>query len=368
MAVLEEFHRGDAHLAGVNQAYITLLPKSEDVLTAGRFRPNSIQNCIMKIITRILTSRLQPFIEQLVAFEQSGFIAEWCITDNFLYAAELVQCYRLRKTPMIALKLDFRKAFDSVRWSSLDAVLESRGFGVLFRSWVRDILRTGKAAVLLNGVPGRWIESRNGLRQGDPLSPYLYLIIVGHLRQLVTREDGGLRLLHPLVNGLPCPIIQYAEDTMILVRATHSQVALLKAALDTFFAATGLTINYHKSTFVPICVPTDDAAALAMTMGCAVASFLQTYLGLPLSDRKLPSSALDFLAERISTRIPRWRLGTLDPGSRLTLTSMVLSALPSFAMSVLPIPKGTICRMDRPRRAMFWNESTICSGGDCLVS
>jgi hypothetical protein len=68
----------------------------------------------MKIITHILTSRLQPFIEQLVAFEQSEFIAGRCITDNFLYAVELVQCCRLCKTPMIALKLDFRKAFDSV--------------------------------------------------------------------------------------------------------------------------------------------------------------------------------------------------------------------------------------------------------------
>jgi hypothetical protein len=154
MAFLEEFHRGGAHLAAVNQAYITLLPKSDDVLTAGGFRPISLQNCAMKIITRILTSCLQPFIEQLVAFEQSGFIAGRCITDNFLYAAELVQCCRLRKTPPIALKLDFRKAFDSVSWSSLDAVLESRGFGVVFRAWVHDILRTGKAAVLVNGVPG----------------------------------------------------------------------------------------------------------------------------------------------------------------------------------------------------------------------
>jgi hypothetical protein len=152
------------------------------------------------------------------------------------------------------------------------------------------------------------------------------------------------------------------------VRVTHSQVALLKAALDTFSAATGLMINYHKSTFVPICVPADDATALAATLGCVVSSFLEAYLGFPLSDRKLPASALDFLAERISAWIPCWRLGTLDPGSRLMLTSSVLSALPSFVMSVLPIPKGTICRMDRPRRAMFWNESTRCSVGDCLVS
>ncbi|KAK1609948.1 hypothetical protein QYE76_033621 [Lolium multiflorum] len=112
VAFLDEFHRGDSHLPGINQAYIVLLPKTENVVTAEGFRQISLQNCLMKIVTRILTSRLQRFIEQLVASEQSGLIAGPCITDNFLYAAELVQCCRLRKTPTIALKLDFRKAFD----------------------------------------------------------------------------------------------------------------------------------------------------------------------------------------------------------------------------------------------------------------
>jgi hypothetical protein len=107
MAFLEEFHHRGDHLAGVNQAYITLFPKLDDMLTAGGFRPISLQNCIMKIIMRILTSWLHPFIEQLVVCEQYGFIAGRCITDNFLYAAELVQCCRLCKTPTIALKLDF---------------------------------------------------------------------------------------------------------------------------------------------------------------------------------------------------------------------------------------------------------------------
>jgi hypothetical protein len=88
----------------------------------------------MKIITRILTPRLQPFMEHLVTFEQSWFIVGHCITDNFMYAAKLVQFCRLRKTPTIELKLDFWKAFDSISWASLDAVLESRGFGAVFWS------------------------------------------------------------------------------------------------------------------------------------------------------------------------------------------------------------------------------------------
>jgi hypothetical protein len=72
-------------------------------------------------------------------------------------------------------------------------------------------------------------------------------------------------LLHPIVDDLPCPVIQYANDTLILVRATRSEV-------DTFSAATGLTINYHKSTFVPICVPANDVASLAAILGCSIST------------------------------------------------------------------------------------------------
>jgi hypothetical protein len=219
-----------------------------------------------------------------------------------MYAVELVQCCQLHKTPKIMLKLDFWKAFDSISWDSLDVVLEARGFGAVFRSWVCDILHTGKAAVLLNGVPGWSIECKNVLP-----------IPAG-----VTHESIGLRFLHPPVDDMPCPVVQYANDTLILVRTIPSQVALLRATLDTFSAAMGLTINYHKSIFVPICVPAEDATSLVATLGCTVSSFLQTYLGLPLSDCKLPASALVFLVERISTQIPQWRIALSTPaaGSR----------------------------------------------------
>jgi hypothetical protein len=176
-------------------------------------------------------------------------------------------------------------------------------------------------------------------------------------------------LLHPIVDDLPCPVIQYADDTLLILRAEHSQVRRLREILDLFSEATGLHINFHKSTFVPVGgVPADLASELAGILGCPVSSFPQTYLGLPLSDHKLPASALDFLSVKISKRIPGWRASLLPIGGRLTLTNAVLSALPSFAMSVLPIPKGTLMKMNRPRRAMFWKAKEKCSGGDCQVA
>jgi hypothetical protein len=122
--------------------------------------------------------------------------------------------------------------------------------------------------------------------------------------------------------------------------------------LDSFSRATGFAINFYKSTFVPIHVSASRAADLAAILGCPVSSFPQTYLGLPLSDRKLPASALEFLAARIYKQIPGWRLSLIPIGGRLTLATAVLSALPLFAMSALPLPKGVLAKMDRPRRAL----------------
>ena len=230
------------------------------------------------------------------------------------------------------LKLDFRKAFDSVNWDALDMILEARGFGCLFRGWVRAILATGKNAVLLNGVPGRWIQCKNGLRQGDPMSPYLFLSVADFLPRLVYGDTDEHHLLHPLVDDLPCPVIQYADDTLLVLRADRAQVRRLRELLDIFSRATGLCINFHKSTFVPICVEHDLAVDLAGILGCPVSSFPQTYLGLPLSDQKLPASALSFLGSKIAGKIPSWRTSLIPIGGRLTLTTAVLSALPSFSM------------------------------------
>ena len=96
------------------------------------------------------------------------------------------------------------------------------------------------------------------------------------------------------------------------------------------------------------------ATRLAAELGCPLSMFPQTYLGLPLSHMKLPASALDFLPTKIERRIPGWRTRFVDQGGHLTPTSAVLSAIPTHAMSVLPLSKGTMAKMDRPRRAMFW--------------
>jgi hypothetical protein len=267
LALFNAFYSGDADLGSINRAHIALLPKAEGVLPPSSFRPVSLQNCSMKSICKTVTSRLQTQIGKLIDENQSGFMIGRSISENFVYATELVQCCHKRKVPSVVLKLDFTKAFDSIDWRSLRLVMEARGFPVPWCDWLDTIFSSSRSAVLLNGVPGRWISCMRGLRQGDPLSPYLYLLM-GDLLQRMIQQDPILR--HPLSDEAACLVLQYADDTLIIFKAGVAAATRVKLILDQFAHATGLVINFTKSTMVPMHVDQEMVAEMQAVLGCHV--------------------------------------------------------------------------------------------------
>ena len=288
MAFLEAFHNQTVDLERINRSYIVFIPKTPAAVTVTAFRPICLQNCDIKIASKILTSRLQRELHELIDLDQTGFLRGQSISETFIYAMELTQCCYKRKAQTLVLKLDFAKAFDTVIWSSLQKIMLARGFPEKWCTWIHCMLSTSKSAVLVNGTPGPWFTCRKGLRQGDPLSPYLFLLVADVLQRMI-QHDRGIR--HPLAADHPCPVLQYADDTLILVKAELSSVQRLKNVLDSFAAATGLKINFHKSTVVPMHVEADILQQCRAVLGCREEQFPQSYLGLPLSHEKLRLSS-----------------------------------------------------------------------------
>lgn len=317
------------------------------------FKPISFLHSISKIISKVLANRLQPKMTNLISSMQSGFITKRSITENFLLASELVQCALKRKKPILVLKLDFHKAFDTVNWKCNIQTLQHRGFDNKWIHWIRTILSSGKTQVLVNGEVGDQISFKRGVRQEDPLSPYLFILVADIFQQELQRAHTDGLILHPLDIEETPPTLQYADDTIILLKGTAQQAIVLKELLDSFVLFSGLKINYHKSTLVPIHMSQQEATSAASTLQCPISSLPCNYLGLPLSTSKISHCLLQPIIDKIDRRLAGWMPGLLSWGGRVIMINSVLSAIPTFYMSCIKWPKRSIEAIDKIRRAFL---------------
>jgi hypothetical protein len=203
MKVIELF--GNLHTENfhwLNSTNIALLPKKDGAEEVSDFRPISLIHAIAKIIAKMLANRLGPFMNDLVSNAQSAFIKTRSIHDNFLYVKNLAKRFNKARVPTLLFKLDIYKAFDSIRWEYILDLLQRRGFPPRFRDWISVLFSTATLRVLLNGIAGAPISHDRGLRQGDPLSPLLFVIAIDPLSQILDNATR-LGLFISFVGGAP---------------------------------------------------------------------------------------------------------------------------------------------------------------------
>lgn len=142
----------------INWANIVLIPKIDSPESPSNYRPISLINASLKIISKLLAARLSNMINSLVDAEQSAFLKGRCILDNIATAEELIFSIHRRKLPGHILKVDFSKAFDLVDWEFLFDLLKARGFGERWIGWIICILSSSKASILINGSPDSYVR------------------------------------------------------------------------------------------------------------------------------------------------------------------------------------------------------------------
>jgi hypothetical protein len=300
-----DFYSGNMNLASINTAYITLIPKVNNPETMNEFRPISLVSMPLKFITKLLANRLQKEIIPMLHQNQYGFIKGKTIHDCLGWAFEYLHLCHISKKPIIIMKIDFEQAFDKVEFNAIIAMCKALGIGPRFLSWITNILHSASTSVLLNGFPGKKIFYKRGVRQGDPLSPLLFVATAELLQYIINQAWYNGELDLPLDNdyGQKYPIIQYADDTLLIMPADIGQIQHLKTLLLQFSDATGLRVNFNKTTMVPINVPSDILENLANDFGCKIEALPFTYLGLPLGITRPSVDDLMPLVSRLDKRL-----------------------------------------------------------------
>jgi hypothetical protein len=171
-----------------NSTFLALIPKETNPSNLSIFRPISLCNSSYKILTKIISSRLKPLLSKLVSENQGGFMENKQITDNIILVQEAIHSSRGCKDKGMVLKLDMENAFDRVKHSFLSKVLDQYGFSSEFIDWIKACIGSPWIAPMINGRPTHFFKSNRGIRQGFPLSPSLYILMVDSLSRKLEEE------------------------------------------------------------------------------------------------------------------------------------------------------------------------------------
>lgn len=228
---------------------MTLVPEVSNPTSVKDFRPIACCSVLYKIIAKILNARMQKVIGEVVNYAQSGFIPHRNISDNIILASELIKGYNQRHiSPRCMIKVDLKKAYDSIEWSFLFTVLSELGFPSVFIKWIKSYVTTVSYTIMLNGKPSPSILAKKGLRQGDPISPFLFALGMEYLSRCL----GELALTpnfnyHPRCEKLSITHVMFADDLLMVARGDKDSVRLMFDAFYKFSKASGLSANLDKS-------------------------------------------------------------------------------------------------------------------------
>uniref|UniRef100_A0A2N9G1S1 Reverse transcriptase domain-containing protein n=1 Tax=Fagus sylvatica TaxID=28930 RepID=A0A2N9G1S1_FAGSY len=302
--------------------------------------------------------RLKGVLDKLISESQNAFVGGRKILDSVLIANECLDSRLKSRIPGVICKLDIEKAYDHVNWSCLLHLLERMGFGRRWRLWIEACISSVQFSVLVNGSPEGFFSCSRGLRQGDPLSPLLFLLVMEVLSRMLRKveEEGlirGFRAGSNAAEGLCISHLLYADDTILFCDADLDQLIYVRMVLTCFEAVTGLRVNMAKSEMVPV-GEVQNIAELADSLCCHIGGLPLSYLGMPLGASYKAVAVWNPILEKLERRLSGWQKLYLSKGGRLTLLKSTLSSLPTYFLSLFTIPISVVRRIEKLQRDFLW--------------
>ena len=344
----------------INHTFITLIPKKLGACNFNQFRPISLCNFYYKVIAKILVNKLRPLLSQIIDSSQSAFVPNRWIIENVVLAQEVVHSFkqRKRKKGFMGLKLNFHKAYDYLEWEFICRVLMALGFDSAVVNLIKQCLSTVKFTLLLNGTKSSSFTPSRGIRQGDPLSPYLFILCSEVLARLINKEVVGGNIhgakIAPSSPGITK--LMYADDVVLFCGAKIAEVKALMRCVEKFCGWSGLSVNIEKSRlFVSKGVHSQFCRQVKNMWGFKKLASDVQYLGLPLFLSANKSKAFSFVKERLNTRISGWKSKSLSQMGRSTLIKSVALTSPIYVMAAFKLPTGLCSELDAMVHQFWWS-------------
>jgi hypothetical protein len=345
---------------GINDTAIVLIPKGNSPSDLKDFRPISLCNVIYKIISKCLVNRLRPTLDDIISPEQSAFVPGRLITENAIIAFECIHAIQRGtwdREEFCAYKLDLSKAYDRVDWGFLKSLLVKLGFQSKWVQWIMTCVSSVRYTVRFNGVSLAPFAPSRGLRQGDLLSPYIFLLVDDGLSVLLKRleQQGRLEGLKVCRRAPSISHLLFADDSHLFFRANATQAQNIKETLSIFERCTGQLVSSSKcSLLVRAGSRGDQVQQVRAILGVERVDFEEKYLGLPTPKGRMKRDVFQPLEQRFLKRMTAWKEKELSAVGKEILIKSVAPALPNYIMSIFKLTNGLCEDLMKAIRAYWW--------------
>lgn len=365
VSAVQEFFWNGRLLKDLNTTAIVLIPKHPEACKLGDYRPISCCNLIYKIISKIIANRLKPLLQVCISPNQDAFLKGRSLGENVLLASELIRNYQKVACPKSCmLKVDIRKAFDTVCWDFVLKVLEAQNFPPLFSSWVKECISSPRFSISINGELAGFFPGKKGLRQGDPLSPYLFIMVMEVLSRFLEHAAGqGKIRLHPLCSSPLVTHLLFADDLLVFSDGSRHSLTGIAEVMKQFKNLSGLDVNPEKSEIFFGGYSEIQVNVLSALQGIRVGSFPSRYLGLPLNPARISFATLQPFLERITNKLHAWTVRFLSFAGKIKLISSVIYGMVNFWSAVFQLPKRFYAKVDSLCAAFLWKNKVSTAVG-----
>jgi hypothetical protein len=343
----------------INNTLLVLIPKVDKPEVIAQFCPIVLCNVVYKIITKVIVNKIKPFLDGIISPYQSSFILGRTIHHNIIVAQEMVHSMAKMKGKkmFMSIKIDLEKAYDRLNWNFVEQCLADCKFPPNLINIIHHCITSPSYKILWNGDKTDTFTPTRGIRQGDPLSPYLFVICMERLSHIISDQVEANYWI-PMCAGRSGPKIShllFADDLLLFAEASIEQAHCIMHCLDLFCEASGQKINSQKTEiFFSKNVDQQLRNDIVHHTGYTPATSLGKYLGANISPGRTTRGKFNHIIGKMQNRLSGWKHQCLSLAGRLTLTKSVLSSIPYYHMQYAKLPKTLCDEMEKIQRGFLW--------------